>query len=166
MKPAYILFSAVIAACPLVSRADSTTGVVTREYPVAAHGTLLVDINRANITIEPTDTQVVRITAREHCTRAGSLISPLLEVSVAHSLTHVHVSAEDNDFDSAGRRADLIVQVPAGFNVRVRDGEGNIKVGKMAGLVDATTEYGTVHLDRSTHVAKTIATSPSIAVVE
>jgi hypothetical protein len=166
MKPAFILFSAVIAACPFVSRADSTTSVVTREYPVAAHGTLLVDINRANITIEPASTQVVRITAREHCTRAGSLTSPMLEVSVAHSLTHVHVSAEDNDFDTNARRAELVVQVPAGFNVRVRDGEGNIKIGKMGGLVDATTEYGTVRLDRSTRVAKTVATSPSIAVLE
>jgi hypothetical protein len=154
MKPAFILFAAAIAACPFVSRADSNSSVVTREYPVAAHGALLVDINRANITIEPSDTQMVRIIAREHCAVPGSLTSPTLDVSVAHSSTHIQISAEDNSPESTTLRAELTIQVPRGFNVRVRDGEGNVRVGNMSGLVDATTEFGTVRMSRATQTAE------------
>lgn len=154
MKPAFILFAAVIAACPFVSRADSNASVVTREYPVAAHGALLLDINRANITIEPSETQTVRIVAREHCAVPGSLTSPTLDVSVAHSSTRIQISAEDNSPDCSTLRAELTVQVPHGFNVRVRDGEGNVQVGNVGGLVDATTRFGSVRMSRATQTAE------------
>jgi len=153
MKPAFILLSAVIAASPFVAHADSDNSVVTREYQVAAHGALTIDVNRANIVIEPSATQSVRVVAREHCAEPGTLIAPTLHVSVAHSATRVEISAEDNSLCSSNHRAELLVQIPHGFSVRVRDGEGNIRVGNVGGVVDATTHYGVVRIHRTAHLA-------------
>ena len=149
MKPSFIIFTAALAACPALSHANSS-GTVTREYAVASHGTLIVDTNNADITLEPATAQAVRITAREHCQGAGALESPRLDVSVAHSSTYVQIRAEDSAFDSSNRRAEIVVQVPRGFDVRVRDGEGNIRVGNIGNVVDAKTEFGTVRYDRHT----------------
>lgn len=161
MKPPLIFLLSTLATCPLFGETNANSTAV-RHYVVAAHGTVSVEVNRADIVIEPSKDRLVHLTAHEHAAAPNSFATPNLSVSVKHSLIEVQIKAEDSEPCSTRCAAKLVLQIPQGLNVRIRDGQGDIRVGDVHGIVDAATHSGVVRRARLTQLADSArAAAPS-----
>ncbi|HSB60616.1 MAG TPA: DUF4097 family beta strand repeat-containing protein [Vicinamibacteria bacterium] len=131
MRPAAILFSAVLAA----PAAAQTT--VDQRRPAAPEG--LVDIENMAGSIRVTGWDKPEVAVSGKLGRRASA----LQLSGGEDRTRIEVEAEGSPH---GVRSDLDIKVPAGSRLRIEGFEASITITGVTGSVEAETVNGTITL--------------------
>ncbi len=159
MKTLITLF-ALLSACPLALTAASTRTSV-RSYSVSRDTTLVLEANAANIRIEPTTGKKLQLFVTEPtcCDHLAQV-----DMTVTHSAHQLSINAAALD----PRYADtvLLIQVPRGISVTVRDAHGDVAIGRISAPVNVETQAGDIVLAQRTPQDHVLAKTGQVVVGE